>query len=764
MIWKEKLGIKSMLVILLSVFIGLMSANTLASVSVTVGPTDIPLGNAVGQQDITIRNNYLAIAIAVESAPPWGVARGGIIDVAEVRNGKIGNDHASLVDLIPNNWSSWPTTYQKVSIEQDSPRQVIVKTVRDWGEVVLETTYSLKAGENKVHILTEMTNKGDKTLNDLLSGYVLWPDGGYLFGVPGMLGANSGKTDQAIAHWTAAYDQDWSIGMHAPYATEINYSGKDLYLRHDLAPEQSRIFEGWLHVSANGDLRGMINSEIELNSLASGNISGQVVTSAGKSVNVPAIVILKDGQPYSWVLGNKGYYSLDLPVGQYQLYATARQHSQSKPVDINVTSNSKLTLDFNTLQPPGELEFQVVAVDNGEPLDARITIEQGSKPLIKYFGKKTFFTLLKPIGQAKFKVAPGDYQFKIAAGEGFKARAQLLDITVKPSTRQQVKTLIKVLVRPEKDSWYSADMHHHANVLDGSTSPDYVLRSQLAAGLDLSFLSDHDSSVNHREMAKLSASRDVPFIASMEISPSWAHFNAYPLNLSQPLMIDSGTATVDEVFKAARNMGAQVIQANHPLIPYGYLSSLDKNKIPGGFNPNFDLLEINAHVDHLKTVERVWQRWNHGKKEYFSAGSDTHDVWKNLSGLVRVYAHLDGKVTPDRFVEQLKQGHSYVTFGPLIFPKQMFGEEIHVIKGEKLELSFDIQAVDGLKSVRLIERGNSISLQKFDHSITLTPVNFTIKPTQDTWYSLVVEDSMGKKAFSNPVWVKTQTNSIFDME
>ena len=71
-----------------------------------------------GRQDITVSNEWFAISIAVDTAPPWGVARGGILDIALIDNGKVGYDIASLVDFMPNQWSSWPTSYQHVSVEQ----------------------------------------------------------------------------------------------------------------------------------------------------------------------------------------------------------------------------------------------------------------------------------------------------------------------------------------------------------------------------------------------------------------------------------------------------------------------------------------------------------------------------------------------------------------------------------------------------------------------------------------------------------------------
>ncbi|MCX4026407.1 CehA/McbA family metallohydrolase [Endozoicomonas sp. SM1973] len=733
---------------------GLASPFATADVSVKVGPTSIPQGNAVGKKDITIQNNKLAIAIAVETAPPWGVARGGIIDIATVKDGVIGSDKASLMDFIPNNWSSWPTTYQKVNVVKNTPKEAIITTDRDWEGVTLHTRYRLKANDNKVHVVTKMKNTTKKAYDKLLSGYVLWPDGGYLFGVPGMKGAKQGKATHALTDWMSAYDEDWSLGLHAPYFNFINYGSRDMYLSHQLQPGEERSFEGWLQVGPSGDLSPMVASEIKLKNLPAGTIQGSVVTTSGKTVEKPAIVVEKNGQPYTWVIGDKGKYSLRLPAGKYNVYATAKGHASSTPIEIELKKKHTVTQNFNDLQAPGELQVKVKSTSSGQPLDARITIEEGDKPLIKYFGKKTFFTNLHPTGQAKITIAPGKYKLKVAHAEGFLAKAKYYDISIKPESSQNLVAAISPQANPNASHWYSADLHHHSDVLDGFTPPEYVLRSQLAAGLDLSFLSDHDTAKNHYKMADLSRSRNVPFIPSMEISPSWGHFNAYPLQLGKPLTIDPGTASAKEVLTAAIELGASAIQANHPMIAYGYFKNTDNKKVPGGFHPNFELLEINSAVEYDKTIKRVWQQWNNGNRYYFSAGSDTHDVWNELSGKVRIYTQVNGEVTADSFVKAIKTGNAYVTFGPLIYPHQKLGEEIKTIPGAEVKLSFDVQAVHGLKSVKLIERGEVKNEKTFNNSQELTEVLFTVTPQQDSWFSLVVEDSQGKRAFTNPIWLK----------
>jgi len=69
--------------------------------SIIVGPTPIQRGDALGGKDITVSNGLFAIAFAVETAPPWGVARGGIVDIALLEDGKPGYDIIRLSASTP---------------------------------------------------------------------------------------------------------------------------------------------------------------------------------------------------------------------------------------------------------------------------------------------------------------------------------------------------------------------------------------------------------------------------------------------------------------------------------------------------------------------------------------------------------------------------------------------------------------------------------------------------------------------------------------
>lgn len=732
-----------------------------ADIDVHVGPTEIPRGEAHGAKDITVNNGLFALAFAVDSAPPWGVARGGIVDVAVVRNGVVGYDIASLADFMPNNWSAWPTTYQYVELVKHTATDVVIRTCRDWGEVELETRFHIRSGDRRVHIKTVMFNKGRTDLTGLLSGYVVWPDGGFLFGVPGLHGKNASSEATATADWSAAYDKEWVLGLHAPFADRLLYSGRDRYQQHDLPAGQSQEFEAWLQVEDSGSLAPLVDTEIEFQQQPYGTLSGDVFSDNNRSVEQPAIIVMKDGEPYTWALGQAGHYQLNLPVGVYTVYATAKGHAPGNRQTVEMVSGETVELDHRGLQGPGHVLFNVSDAQ-GAAVDARISIKQGYKPLIEFLGEKTFFTELTPIGQAALQVAPGQYQFSVSAGGGFTAPLMTVKTEVNSGQTRQLNVDIPVQLNPSQQHWFAIDLHHHSDVLDGFTAPEYVLRSELAAGMSFSFLSDHDSIANNAEMKRLSAIRSIPFLAGTELSPSWAHFNVYPVADDSRIDIDVGAASVQEIFSLARRMGADLIHVNHPYGDYGYFKSLETkgegdqpNAVPGGYDPAFNLVEITAG-ENTATLRKTWELWNSGREVFLVGGSDVHDVWNETSGGARTYVHITEGNTLDNLVAALKQGHSYATQGPLIFPEIIFGSEIQHQKGSPLSLNYTFAAVSGLKSVTLIERGKVVDKVTFSESMTSRPLSFTVYPRSNTWYSLIVEDDNGKSAYSNPLRIIVQ--------
>lgn len=760
---------------------------THAAVTARIGPTSIIDGEAKAAGDITVQNQKLAFALAVDTPVPYGVPRGALIDIAAVSKGVAGRDRAVFADFIPNNWSAWPNTYQHMDILERGPQRVVVRAVRDWGQVVITTLYTLVDDADRVEIETTMRNDGPAALPDLLSGLTYWPKGGYLFGVPGASG--NGPAAGKLADRMVAYDEDWSVALHAAYFDHAEYGSKDLYLKHTLAPGASRRFTAALQVGASGDLAPVMRAEIERQQLASGSVEGTLAGADGKPVEQGLVVVEKDGKPYGWALAAKGRYRLDLPAGDYALYATGKGYTQSARQLVTLRAHVHEQRDFGQLQGPGTIRFVVSggtgddahavgvgagrgdAVTGGDGgngvdtrghekgpspamLDARIEITKGQQPLVEFLGKKTFFTQLDDRGVSEVALAPGDYTFSVSSGGGFLRPDASVALHVAAGQAQTAAVQLPLFAAPPLRGWYAADTHHHADQAEAVTPPADLARAQLAAGLDFLFVSDHDTMTNLAQMERIAARRGVPFIGSMELSASWAHFNAYPLAAGQTLGIDVGTATVQQIFAEARRLGAATIQVNHPYIPYGYFASVAAKVAPGGWDPGFNVVEINAAApgDDVKVLKALWADWNEGKAYYLSGGTDVHDVWNDHSGRVRIYAHIAGKPTPAAFSAALNAGHAYVTAGPLIYPDTPFGETLAVRAGQPLALGFDLQSLAGLRRVDLVADGVVVESKSYADFPQTRRLEF-MPATRARWYALVVEDRTGHKAYTNPIWV-----------
>jgi hypothetical protein len=733
----------------------LLSATARSEVRLIVGPTAIPRGSALSARDITVVNEHLAFAIAVDSPMPYGVPRGAIIDAAPVTAGQIGRDRVVFADFIPNNWSAWPNTYQRVTVLEQTPQRVRIRAERDWGKVRIATEYTLASGADAVDLDTTMTNEGSAALADLLSGMTLWPNSGYFFSVPGLAGVPEGPATGALSDRVSAYDRDWSITLHAPYLDHIGSDGLDLFRQHSLAPGGSVTFHAQLQIGDRGDLAPPMAAEIARKHLPAGTLSGSVRTRAGGALPAPVVMIEKDGATFGWILGSDGHYSAQLPVGDYQAYALAAQHSQSRKIPLHIAAGTAAHADFDDLEPPAHLHLTVADSRDGKPLDARVVVEAGQRNVVGYLGRPVFFTEWSRPGTLELALAPGQYGLRVTSGAGFTTPSRLLELTL--SAGQQLSS--RVTLTPTFDArsrgWYSADLHHHADQAEAVTPPEDSARSQASAGLDLLYVSDHDSTVNHRELQRLAAARGRLFLPGIEISPSWGHFNAYPLQIGAPLGIDTATASVDEVLREARRLGAIAIQVNHPFIPYGYLTSVAAGTAPGGFNPGFDLLEINAgEPGDDRVLHQLWTYWNSGHRIYLTAGTDTHDVWKGQSGRVRAFVHLDGAPDAAAFARGLKDGHAYVSYGPLLYPSTCFGDTVRLRPDGATTLAVDLQSLAGLRSVQWIGGGTVVDSRRFDGGPQTARAELHVAAaTAARWYSLLVEDRDGKKAYSDPIWI-----------
>jgi hypothetical protein len=724
-------------------------------VSLQRGPTPIANGSCIGANDITIDNGYLAISIAVDTVPPWGVPNGSILDGTTITGG----------------WNAWPNTYQTVTIAEETTDKVVVEVARDYMKLKLVTSFTVTRGSKFVALKTVATNPvaSGEDYTGIYCGYTFCTTGGFMFGP---YGRSDSSVSDDYGKYVLGYDKDYSIGLHFPAAN--TYDGgsgwKDLYQMNTLAQGESRTFEGRVEFEDSASISRFVKAAADELGKSTGTVSGEITPNAGSFPEPPVLIVEKAGETFTWAVAEGGLFSLDLPAGDYDVYAVAKDFSPTAKVAVTVVAGESQTKDFAGLLPMSGLTVKVTQADSTKPVDARIKVTGGIAPVVGFLGKSVYFTDLNTIGTASFRVAAGDLILAVSSGDKFTSKAVSVPVTVVEGEDQTVPISIKTLSTPSRDRWFSADLHHHSDILDGVTAPEDLVRSQLAAKLDFTYVSDHDSFANNATISDISKTRGVPFISGDEISPIWAHFNVYPVSLTKPVTVDPA-GTAEQIIDSAHAAG-MLIAINHPYIAYGYFNAADQDTIPGGYCPDFDLIEIQSTgadkgtSPDERTLARTYTLWNgnltgENKKYYLTGGYDMHDVWSNdyLSGGIRTFVRIPAPLakTQTNYLAGLKAGHSYITMGPLVQPLDglQFGDTLTVKKSSaRVTFSLNTAAAYGLKSVKLLREGKVVRTLSFDDDTTNDRVVFSVGNSAKSWYCFIVEDTLGNRAITNPVWTR----------
>ena len=733
------------------------------AVRVEKGWTPIPGGEANSENDITMKNSNFAITISGTdgSKPPWGVPRGGILDGAPVVNGEIKLDRLIIVDFLPDRWAAWPTTYQEVEIVENTDEKGVVEVRRDYDKAELITTITLKKNDNFVHLETKFNN-AEKVYEDLNSGYTLSIEGGWI-DVPG----GRGPREDTLGDWMVGYNEDWAFGLHSQFHEKVEggTTWTEQFATNTIESNEEKTYETWLQVVPSGESASIIDFNMDLTDTEGGTVTGEVANTSGEKIENPIVVAYKDGEVIGWTIGEDSKYSLNLPAGTYQLKAMAEKNAPSSSKEVTITENEETTLNLTDVKAPGELDINVTEKDTGKPLDAKIELSGGPKYPINYLGSNTKFTDLKEKGKANFVFPPATYDISLSSGANFLSeKTKLEEVKVESGKTKELNTNIDILTDPNDKNWYSADLHQHSNILDGITEPKELVVSNLAAQIDLALVSDHDSVATHEKIKEYAESRDLPFIPSIEISPMWSHFNVYPVPLGSEKLNDVANGTATEIFEAARELGDVVIQVNHPWIAYGYYNAQNNDKIPGEYNEDYDVVETRKgkiKESDKKTLEKMYSLWNEGKEKYMVGNTDIHDVQSNVTGYIRTFAQVEGELTRSKYIDAIKEGNSFVSRGPLVYPEDKDFGETYEAKNGVFNLSFTAEAVNGLKEVYVVSEGEKVRSRILSSDFVeledkqKESFDFYLNPSEDTWYSLIVVDQNGNHLYSNPIWVES---------
>lgn len=429
----------------------------------------------------------------------------------------------------------------------------------------------------------------------------------------------------------------------------------------------------------------------------------------------------------------------------------------------------------DTPTPPGEEPVTVTVTMDGEPTDAQIVVRNASGSVVE-----VRYTNPHTPGRADFSLAPGQYEFEIDAGGGFVAEKVSRNVTV--DSYEIVDVGIDRMYEPNDRNYYAADLHAHSIYsADTNDSPmDEFVGAQLAADVDVLFISDHNTVQGHGPLKEHARERGVPYLLSDELSTevdadqgldrlqpadptnetsggTYGHFNVYPIEEGQQV---DWTGDPDDFFGAAREAGAIIISANHPERDNNYFHHIDSPE----YNESYETAEAyndDFGEDEVETIDQLFAFWNQSYRYTATAVSDDHessdlgDEYANP----RTYAYMDEppQGVAAGYAEAVDDQHVFVTYGPLVYFETASGaipgENVSAPAGE-VTFTAEIRNVGELESATLVRNGTAV------RTYTLSGETATIQYEADidgsAWYVLRVQDeegAIGTRAMTNPIWV-----------
>jgi hypothetical protein len=424
----------------------------------------------------------------------------------------------------------------------------------------------------------------------------------------------------------------------------------------------------------------------------------------------------------------------------------------------------------------GERVIVTVTME-GQPTDAQIVVRDPSGSVVA-----VQYTDVHNPGRAAFELTPGEYEFEIDKGGGYVTEKVYRDVTV--TGEEFVDVDIERRYAPNDRGYYGADLHAHSiHSADTNDSPmDEFVGAQLAADLDVLFISDHNTVQGHTPFRRHAEERNTPYLLSDELSTdvdldmaldqgqrvdptnstsggNYGHFNVYPVPENRNI---NWMGDPDDFFGAARAAGAEIIQANHPERDSNYFHHVDTPE----YNESYETVEVfnDAYSsDEDETIAQLYELWNEGHRYTAVGVSDDHesgDVGDEY-GNPRTYVYMDRE--PDgvarEFARSLDDQHAFATYGPLVFLETQGGaipgaEVEEVAPDGNVTLTAEIRNIGELDRVQLVRNGTVVRNETLDGETA--DLEYEVDANGTSWFVMRVQDeagAIGTHAITNPIWV-----------
>lgn len=392
----------------------------------------------------------------------------------------------------------------------------------------------------------------------------------------------------------------------------------------------------------------------------------------------------------------------------------------------------------------------------------------------------------------RFSLAAGSYTVVVSRGPEHELHVE--DIVVAEGETVAVQAELRQVV--DRSGWVSADLHVHGTRSSDSEVARLVrVLGAAAEGLDVLLATDHDAVTDYRpEVAELGLQDRLRTASGIEMSMLYGHINGFPVEATNPadhwrpawFVYDADgryerAKEPVEVIQALRNVGAQVVQINHPRASQSLFNYLDLDPMTGATEktwPEPDALEL-LNGKRLDEYNQVIQDFHgillSGRRVTGTGTSDIHGEFG--VGYARTYVRVDDSGSLADFDLQklwdgLKSGRAIAASGSFVEVTVQQGQSIGAV-GDTIEvtgpvtLNVRVQAPSWMKPSHikiyqrrgvLVERDITMSDADPRNAAMRFEGTFTATVTQDTYFMVEVSGTEGRPWIDDEL---TVTNPIF---
>lgn len=369
----------------------------------------------------------------------------------------------------------------------------------------------------------------------------------------------------------------------------------------------------------------------------------------------------------------------------------------------------------------------------------------------------------------------------IEAISGLETEAARIELDLSNGLSRQVTIPLKRFRRQRERGWYSANTHLHLMKITRAESDRYLRDVPASDGLDVLFIShlkragaDQDYITNQYPTGRLKflETRGVLISNGEEhrhnFGPGGEGYGHVMLlglkELVQPVSIGQGIAKMPPDYpplalglEAARQQDGTTIWCHN---------NWGLEDVPNWLAGRLDAQNIFDGGSHGGFADSFYHYLNAGLKVPFSTGTD----WF-MDDFARVYAAIDGELTPESWLAALRAGRTFITNGPLLelnVDNARIGDTLELSQPGRVTVAASAIGRSNFEKLEIVHNGVVVASESAAamSGHFLAKLQTTIPVSEPGWWAARITTSnkneYGRRLFghTSAVYLRLQGRSI----